>query len=810
MTKKKFNIFIDKYETIRKMLRQIFVFGCYDRIQGAEFQKISNRKYSNEINRILSFFPNEIARNKNFEGKKLNINHFPFSRYSGDKNYLWQSYCVKTFSPQDLNLYIAILQILDSNEFKKVTCIKENILMNVIGDSEMELDIFEPMLRNRLQDMAELGILERKKNQYRLSKDIFEELTSDELLKIYNLLEFYQDAFPISSLGYNLRWLIGEYIKYWRNEEFENFSIFGVEDFFLQNILNDEIFYKLVVAIEQHNSIEVQFAYDKENFSIIPLKIILDRQYGRQYLFYVDDKTRAAFIRRLDAIINLEIIEDTFNDHSNFVKNEKILDNVWCAALNFSYGNEKKILVEIDFNIEENLDCDETSLKEIMKKSKPERIFNRLECEKHIGKIKKLNEKHWLFSVEVIEPRELIPFIRSFGKYAKARPSKDHNLAEILDENYKNLETAYKNLELWQKQKVSTEKSDVKIKSFLVSNNPPKFFCEYRNKFFVAVQEIYNNILMKEKSYTQKEFIDFLCKNTFAGNSIKKLATQISKYGGQTTEFSLFQNIEGKIILNSQMDNEEKFDNKLPLFKLPLLLTTPEKRYLRTLLEYPIFSHLVGEDLKAKLLKLLDVKVLPLHEIIIERNFWAESFELKKLLTNLKIIFDTICAKKFLKYTNCAANGVEFFGICQPQKIIYSPYMHKFYLDAIILADTGNALKRMAIANLKNLETISHSEKIPMSFKNLQKNLRSKDKLKLLIKAVSGYHDIERCFMLFSTHEKSGWYDETQNIYHMEISFYSFEIPTITRKILSLGSAVVVEEPAYIKEFILFKIGITP
>ena len=808
MADKKFNIFIDKYETIRKMLRQIFVFGCYNRIQGAEFQKISNKKYSNEIKRILSFFPDEIARSKNFGGKKLKINHFPFSRYSGNKNYLWQSYCVKTFSPQDLNLYIGILQILDSNKFQPVNDIKENILTNVIGDREMELDIFEPMLRNRLQDMAELDILERQENQYRLSKDIFEELTSEELLKIYKLLEFYQDAFPISSLGYNLRWLIGEYINYWRNEEFEefeNFSIFGVEDFFLQNILNDEIFYKLVVAIEQHNSIKVKFAYDEENFSIIPLKIILDRQYGSQYLFYVDDKTSAAFVRRLDDIINLEIVEDTFNEHSNFVETEKILDNVWCADLNFSYGNENKILVEIDFNIEENLDCAEPSLKEIMKKSKPERIFNRLECEKHIGKIKKLNEKHRLFSVEVIEPCELIPFIRSFGKYAKVRPSKDHNLAEILDENYKNLETAYKNLGLWKKQNVSTEKSDVKIKSFLVSNNPPKFFCEYRNKFFVAVQEIYNSILMKEKSYTQQEFIDFLYERTFTGKSIKELAKQISKYGGQTTEFSLFQNIDGKIILNSQMNNEKNFENKLPL-----LLTTPEKRYLRTLLEYPLFSHLVGKDLKAKLLKLLDVKVLPLHEIIIERNFWNESFELKKLLTNLKIIFDTICAKKFLKYTNCAANGVEFSGVCQPQKIIYSPYMHKFYLDAVILNGSENSLKRMAIANLKNLESVNSSEEIQISFKDLQEQSRKTEKLKLLIKAVSGYNDIERCFMLFSTHEKSGWYDETQNIYHMEISFYSFEIPAITRKILSLGAAVVVEEPAYIKDFILYKIGITP
>ena len=207
-------------------------------------------------------------------------------------------------------------------------------------------------------------------------------------------------------------------------------------------------------------------------------------------------------------------------------------------------------------------------------------------------------------------------------------------------------------------------------------------------------------------------------------------------------------------------------------------------------------------------MKLLNVKPFPPKEIIIERNFGNEPVDSEKLLTNLKIIFDSICEKNFLKYVNCAANGNEFFGVCCPQKIIYSPYMHKYYLDAVILNDTGNSLKRMSVANLKNLEPISPTEKIQVPFRKLQQKNRYKEKLKLLIKSVSGYRDIENCFLLFSTHEKSGWYDESQNIYHMEISFYSFELPAITRKILSLGSAVVIEEPTFIRDFILFKAGI--
>ena len=784
MENQEFNIFIDKYETIRKMLRQIFIFGCYDRMQGAEQQSISERKYSNELKRTLIFFSKRISRDRNFEGKL--VNHFPFSRYSGDKNYLWRSHCVKTFSPQDLNLYIGALQILKSNEFKTVSTIAEEILINVIADSDSDDKIFYPMLKNRLQDMADLGILESQQNKYRLSRDILSELTSEELLKIYKLLNLYRDILPLSSLGYNLQWLIREHIKFWREENFNATAIFSVEDIFLQNILNDEIFYKLMVAIEQRNFIDIQFTYSKNFFSVAPLKIILDRQYGRQYLFYANDKG-TAFIRRLDAVINLKIVEDRFYNPSDFISAEEILCDIWCAALNFYNGRKEKILVEIDFEIYEDSDW---------------RILNRLELEKNIGRIEKINDRHWLFSAEVIEPRELIPWIRSFEKYAKVRKSDAHNLAEILEKHHENLKTAYTDLEKWKVQDSLIKRPNREIKAPPVSNNPPKIFCEYRNKFFIAVKEIYNFILTKNKAVPVQEFIKFLCYKTFSGNQIKKIAEEIAKYGGTVTKFSIFKNLNGRIILSSQADEETISE------KLPLLLTTPEKRFLRTLLEYQIFSCLIGESLRSKLLKLLDVKPFPFREIVIERNFCKESTDAEKLQENLQIIFEAIDGKKFLKYTNCTANGEEFSGICQPEKIIYSPYMHKFYLDAVILGDAGDSLKRMSIINLKNLLPVENYKKCQTSFKDLQENSRSKEKLKLLIKTVSGYHDIERCFMLFSTHEKSGWYNAAENIYHMEISFYSFEIPVIIRKILSLGAAVVVLAPNDIRELVMLKNGL--
>ena len=62
--------------------------------------------------------------------------------------------------------------------------------------------------------------------------------------------------------------------------------------------------------------------------------------------------------------------------------------------------------------------------------------------------------------------------------------------------------------------------------------------------------------------------------------------------------------------------------------------------------------------------------------------------------------------------------------------------------------------------------------------------------------------------MLFSTHEKTAWYNEEENIYYMNISFHTFEVSTLLRKILSLGASVVVLAPDNIREAILRRIQI--
>lgn len=778
------NIFIGEYSTIREALRQIFIYGCYDRKIGSSDLNISARKYDNELKRLRCFWSDKVHSKAK---AKSCLNRFLFDGYIDDENYLWRSYCTKAFSPQVLNLNIFFLSILREESFKTIYEIYDEIADTCFPDKDADLITNYQMLQRRLDDMTIMGLVERKNRkdgeqiQYRLTKDFLSELTSEELERLYRVIGLCRDVVPLSSLGYNVQRLIGGEIESCRGDKLPLNNFFKVEDIFFQSVLNDEIVYQIMIAIEEERFISIDFFDNEIGFSqVIPLKIICDKLYGRQYLFGLTQNT--AFIRRIDRIKSVNFKKKKFSSE-NFIGYENILKQVWCASLRNNNVPLKK--VEIDFRI--------------TKKSEWH-IFERLKAEKRSGVIEKISEQHIVFHVEVLDPYELIPWIRSFGRYAQVRPSKEHDLAKKLQSNFDAIRSAYLNFDNW-KEIASPKPFPSQKRQSAPKENAPKIFCEYRNLLFHAVQEAYNFILAGE-SFGENLLREFLKNHiVFSGREIELLLRQIVNNGQSIREFSVFESQDESTIMPTV------FKNTLDIYKLPFLLTIPEKRWLRTLLDDEIFCSLLGSELEAKLLGLLeDVKPFSWQSIIIERGFRDNpSLIVPCLKENLKIIFEALQKNRLLEYKNLTASGKEYIGLCKPEKIVYSPYLRSFQLSAINLSDNPDkiSLQRMTIANLSELRVVDDNFPITTTTAKLLAKKRRPETLRLAIKPVVSFNDVERAFLLFSTHEKSGYYNEAENIYYLDVKFYSFQVNSLIRKILSLGKAVVVLEPNFIRESIL-------
>lgn len=67
----KSNLLIREYETIRPLLRDVYIYGCFTRESFIK-KGISGRKYDNEQRRIHAYLPSEFIKKKRM-GKSYRI-----------------------------------------------------------------------------------------------------------------------------------------------------------------------------------------------------------------------------------------------------------------------------------------------------------------------------------------------------------------------------------------------------------------------------------------------------------------------------------------------------------------------------------------------------------------------------------------------------------------------------------------------------------------------------------------------------------------------------------------------------------------
>ena len=132
---------------------------------------------------------------------------------------------------------------------------------------------------------------------------------------------------------------------------------------------------------------------------VVPLRIRISVQDGRQYLIAYHPDLNCIKSFRIDYLSNVKIQEPT----PRFDELRKELDDMeskmWgaCCKKNL-HADQRLEHVEFTISIEKGEDY----------------IVRRLEREKRIGKVEKIDDFTYRFSADVYEATELIPWIRTF------------------------------------------------------------------------------------------------------------------------------------------------------------------------------------------------------------------------------------------------------------------------------------------------------------------------------------------------------------------------------------------------------------
>lgn len=427
-----YNHFIKDYETIRGILKEFFIYGCYNKEQLIKFERIKGKKYDNESRRIR-YFINKINLIENrINGKKI-IN-FKYDRYDNIGNFLIKSFKTKTFNSQDINLHFFILQIL-SREQKELSI---NEIMLIIQEEVFhecnDDEISYRMLRDKLNELIMLGMIQLTESnpiKYKLAPNVLEEFSVDELNNLHQILYLFRNISPITVPAYFAQDTIKNYLVYYQGDDCLTKDVFLFKHTFLQNISNDEVIHDLLSAMRNQN--EVEFIYsDMSQIAIraIPMKIIYDQHYGRQFIFCFNQEVKKPQTYRIDRIGRVKVLTENTFESKDYKCYETLINKSWSMTqLNdlIDPMNANTISIEIDFIIDDG----------------KEYIFQQLLSERRQGVITEISKTHWLYSIDVINPLEMIPWIRSYCEYAHVRKSEEHDIAERIKDDWQEVLKAY-------------------------------------------------------------------------------------------------------------------------------------------------------------------------------------------------------------------------------------------------------------------------------------------------------------------------------------------------------------------------------
>lgn len=364
---------IKNFNRIRSYIRSFYVYGFLHR---NEYEQKSARSYDNERRRIESWLGEYMTFGRDSEGRRFFIS---VDSRSITHNPLYRAFRTKSFTDKDITLHFHILDILSDNGEHSINSIMDELTERLL---EYENDSLpdESTLRKKLAEYISLGLIERVKHENEKSICYILMNYDTDLATWGNAIEFFSEASPLGVIGS----FVNDKIK-------KHPAIFRFKHHYILDALDSEILCGMFTGMTEKRIITLKS--NRPDVRIIPLKLYIGTQTGRQYLLGRSEETHKFCFFRLDLITGLEINEP-FND----IPEESISE--FCSHV---WG--------VSTGIDESI----TSIKMTVYVGEgEEHIIQRLEREKRCGTVERLDDTHYVFTAEVFDAIEMLPFIRTF------------------------------------------------------------------------------------------------------------------------------------------------------------------------------------------------------------------------------------------------------------------------------------------------------------------------------------------------------------------------------------------------------------
>lgn len=374
---------IKNFEKIRNYMREFYVYGFKSR---EEYNKKSARSYDDERRRMESWLGDHMSFVRTPEGKNVFISID--SRVS-QHNPFYKALKAKSFTDGDITLHFILFDILHSPE---VVLSLPEILEQIdeyLCAFENPMVFDESTVRKKLKEYMSQGII---KDQKEGRKMMYRRADDTQLSDMTDVLNFYSEVAPCG--------VVGSFLLDKQEEKNDNFSF---KHHYITSAIDSDVMATLFKAMHEKSIITLdnlsRRAEGPRRNRLIPLRILISVQNGRQHLIAYQPDFNVIKSFRVDYLSNVKIEEPTprFDELREELDNMK--SKMWGVSTRRKrHGQEILEHVEFVVKVADN----------------EEHIARRLEREKRIGQVEKIDEHTYRFTADIYDTSEMVPWIRTF------------------------------------------------------------------------------------------------------------------------------------------------------------------------------------------------------------------------------------------------------------------------------------------------------------------------------------------------------------------------------------------------------------
>ena len=379
---------IKNLDTLRTYIRSFYIYGFKSR---DKFTGKSTRTYDDEKRRLENYLDGYMTFRPDENGK---VNFVSIDSRHTPHNPLYKLFKAKSFTAMDISLHFMVMDILAGGEEKSLNQILDEINSVYLDGFSSEVVPEESTLRKKLKEYEELGLIKSEKDGKTM---LYCRTPLSDFSGLEDVLNFFSETDPCGVIG---NFLFDKLPK----EAQQEGEIFQYKHHYITSTIESDFVEQVFQAIREHRylTIEQKRSEDDRTFpnEVIPLMIYQSTQGGRMYLMAYRPRGKYFLALRFDYIVGMEtggVYEGFEQKRAEF---EELRNHIWGVALKQNKKHNDTTTVHVTFRITFS--------------EEEKFIYQRLLREKRSGTVTLLDDNNAQFDVDVYDPQEIIPWVRTF------------------------------------------------------------------------------------------------------------------------------------------------------------------------------------------------------------------------------------------------------------------------------------------------------------------------------------------------------------------------------------------------------------